>query len=167
MWGFKMAGQHLLSRFAVLSTVGFSLACLGSGGSDGNTAPNEGGFWNNFVDEHIVDGGGAAGSLDSDGDGLSDSEEEALGSDPNLADSDGDGWDDGEEVDGNTDPTRKNDHPYTGGWAIGDCRNDIEGTGTRPGDIVNQFELTDQYGDTVRLHDFCDREVLLVGAAFW
>ena len=46
-----MAGKHLLSRLAVLGTVGFSLACLGSG-SDGSSAPNEDGFWNNFVDEH-------------------------------------------------------------------------------------------------------------------
>jgi RHS repeat-associated protein len=36
--------------------------------------------------------------VDSDGDGLSDSEEAALGTNPNVADTDGDGLDDGEEV---------------------------------------------------------------------
>ncbi|MCB9743524.1 MAG: TlpA family protein disulfide reductase [Alphaproteobacteria bacterium] len=41
---------------------------------------------------------------DSDGDGLSDPDELALGTDPLLADSDGDGLDDGEELDLDTDP---------------------------------------------------------------
>ena len=108
------------------------------------------------------------GGPDSDGDGLSDAEEEALGTDPNNPDTDGDGYEDGEEVDGNTDPNHAGDHPYQGGWAIGACRHDITPTGNnRPGDIAQQFALTDQYDDTVRLHDFCDREVVLIGAAFW
>ena len=105
--------------------------------------------------------------VDSDGDGLTDSEEEALGSDPDAADSDGDGWDDGEEVSGNTDPLAAQDHPYTGGWAIGACRDELQATGNGVGDIAEDFALTDQFGDTVRLHDFCDRQVLLVSAAFW
>ena len=105
--------------------------------------------------------------VDSDGDGLSDAEETELGTDPNDVDTDDDGWDDLTEVDGNTDPTSASDHPYTGGWAIGSCRNSIVSTGTDVGDISNDFELIDQFGDTLRLHDFCDREVLLVSAAFW
>lgn len=43
--------------------------------------------------------------LDDDDDGLTNGEERALGTDPNLADSDWDGIDDGEEVDDETDPT--------------------------------------------------------------
>ena len=108
------------------------------------------------------------GGLDSDGDGLSDAEEEDLGTDPDNPDTDGDGYDDGEEVDANTDPNNAGDHPYQGGWPIGDCRHSITPTGNnRPGDIAQQFALLDQYGDTVRLHDFCDKEVVLIGAAFW
>ena len=42
--------------------------------------------------------------FDSDDDGLTNSEEEELGTDPESADSDGDGLDDAEEVDGGTDP---------------------------------------------------------------
>jgi hypothetical protein len=106
-------------------------------------------------------------NVDSDGDGLTDAEEEELGTDPDVADTDGDGWDDGEEVAGNTDPTRRQDHPYTGGWAIGACRHDIASTGNRVGQIADDFALTDQHNEKVRLHDFCDREVLLVSAAFW
>ncbi|MFT4547763.1 MAG: hypothetical protein ACI9MB_001710, partial [Verrucomicrobiales bacterium] len=43
-------------------------------------------------------------SLDPDGDGLSDSEEATLGTDPNNPDTDGDGSDDGTEVFAGTDP---------------------------------------------------------------
>jgi hypothetical protein len=105
--------------------------------------------------------------VDTDGDGLTDAEEAALGTNPTLADSDGDGWDDGVEVDGHTDPTSASDHPYTGGWAIGACRDDIVATGTQVGDIAEDFVLVDQFGENLRLHDFCDRQVLLVSAAFW
>ena len=43
--------------------------------------------------------------LDSDGDGLTDVEEEALGTDPMSTDSDGDEFSDSEEVASGTDPT--------------------------------------------------------------
>lgn len=112
-------------------------------------------------------GGGADTSVDSDGDGLSDSEEQILGTDPDAEDSDQDGYGDGEEVDGNTDPTDAADHPYTGGWPIADCRDQVEATGNEVGQTAEDFSLADQFGDQVRLHGFCDRAVLLVGAAFW
>jgi thiol-disulfide isomerase/thioredoxin len=44
-------------------------------------------------------------SFDSDDDGLTNAEEEELGTNPDKADSDGDGIDDADEVDGGTDPT--------------------------------------------------------------
>ncbi len=169
-------GMNIMSKrlikpvgaLALVTVAGFSLGCLGLGGDkdlEGDGTVREGGFWDNFGAEG--DGDFEAGSPDSDGDGLTDAEEEELGSDPNEPDTDGDGWTDLEEVEGNTDPTKKNDHPYEGGWAIADCRDDIESNGNRVGDIADQFELLDQYGDTVRLHDFCDREVVLIGSAFW
>jgi len=157
---------HPVGALTLIIVAGFSLACLGGGSSDseGDGTVREGGFWDNFGAE----GAGDAASPDSDGDGLTDAEEAELGSDPNNPDSDGDGWTDLEEVNGNTDPMKKNDHPYEGGWAIAACRDDIESSGNnRPGDVAQQFELNDQFGDTVRLHDFCDREVVLIGAAFW
>lgn len=134
-------------------------------GSPTAIEPGEGDFWDQWIDAQFS--GSAAGDTDEDGDGLLRSEEEAIGSDPTVADTDGDGHDDGAEVEGYTDPTDASDHPYTGGWAMGSCRHDISGTGTRVGDIAENFALTDQFGDTVRVHDFCDRAVLLVGAAFW
>lgn len=66
-----------------------------------------------------------------------------------------------------TDPLDPEDHPYTGGWEIADCRDSIESTGNGEGDIARDFTLTDQFGDEVSLHSFCDRTVLVVNFAFW
>lgn len=96
---------------------------------------------------------------DADGDGLDDDEERELGTDPDDDDSDGDGFEDGEEVDADTDPLDDDDHPI-------DC-GDLEPTGNGVGDVAENFEWTDQNGDTVRLHDHCEDVVLLVSAAFW
>lgn len=99
--------------------------------------------------------------LDSDEDGLLDSIEASIGTDPSERDSDGDDYDDGDEVTRNTDPTDAGDKPYQAGWPIDACRGD-------PGeDAESNFELLDQFGETVRLHDFCDQVVYMVFAAFW
>ncbi len=104
---------------------------------------------------------------DSDGDGLDDGDERDAGTDALVADSDGDTWSDGDEVADYSDPLDATDHPYTGGWAKGSCRHSITSTGTAVGDIAPDFALTDANGDTVHLHDFCDRVVLLDFTEFW
>jgi hypothetical protein len=104
---------------------------------------------------------------DSDGDGLFDADEYALGTDPDVADSDGDGTPDGLEVDEGSDPTDPADKPYTGGWGRDACRDSLTATGNAVGEVTDNFALSDQHGDTVKLHDFCARAVLLVNAAFW
>jgi hypothetical protein len=104
---------------------------------------------------------------DSDDDGLSDGDEAEYGTDPAVADTDGDTYSDGDEVNGNTDPTSADDRPYKGGWPIDACRDDISATGDDVGDIAGSFSLTDQFGDQVKLHDFCNKAVLLVAGAFW
>jgi hypothetical protein len=53
-----------------------------------------------------LDGEGNNVDTDDDGDGLSDIEEEEIGTDPLLADTDADGLNDKEEVDSGTDPNR-------------------------------------------------------------
>jgi hypothetical protein len=101
--------------------------------------------------------------LDLDADGL------LVGDpDPEDEDADDDGHLDGDEVDAGTDPTDANSHPYKGGWAIdAACKDDIESTGNEVGDIAEDFEGTDQFGETVRLHDFCGKTILLTSGAFW
>ncbi len=104
---------------------------------------------------------------DADGDGLSDEAEAKRGTDPDNPDTDDDGFQDGEEVDENSDPRDAADYPYQGGWAIDDCFDSTTGQGYNIGDIAEDFELLDQYGQKLNLHDFCGRTVVLSSAAFW
>lgn len=112
--------------------------------------------------EEVIDTGSYDPMADPDNDGLSNEAEEAIGSDNRNPDTDGDGWNDGDEVNGNTDPLNPEDHPYTGGWDIGACRDGVQPTGSNVGDVSDDFGLVDQHGDTVTLHSFCDRVVLVV-----
>jgi hypothetical protein len=68
--------------------------------------------------------GTETGEVDSDGDGISDADEEANGTDPNNTDSDGDGIDDGTEEENGTDPT----NPDTDGDGIDDGTEEANGT---------------------------------------
>ena len=116
---------------------------------------------------------GLAGCVDSDGDGLTDSEENKLGTDPEVADTDGDGVSDGEEVDLGLDPTLadtdgdgyadgdeiaegsdpddEDDKIFEGGWpynpdAIEDCDDRFDGTAS-VGDILPCFTMIDQFDE--------------------
>ena len=104
---------------------------------------------------------------DEDEDGLTLAEEEEAGTDPDTADSDGDGWNDGEEYLENWDPTDADDHPYIGGYGRDDCYADFANAVYQPGQIVSDFALVDQHGDTVHLADFCGRVVYLQAGADW
>ena len=127
---------------------------------------------------------------DRDGDGLSDGEEAALGTDPDDPDSDDDGFDDGREVDAGTNPLYEHSHPYTGGYNVGYCDSPPEPTGPTGtisgmfepddmppeyyewpvyelGDVVDDFAWRDQHGETVHLYSFCGHHVMLIFGAFW
>ncbi|HJN72505.1 MAG TPA: hypothetical protein QGF58_01110 [Myxococcota bacterium] len=55
-----------------------------------------------------------------------------------------------------------------GGWHKADgCQDELTATGNEVGDVTADAEFSDQFGDAVRLYDFCDRAVLLVSGAFW
>lgn len=105
-------------------------------------------------------------SIDSDSDGLTDAEEEELGTDPMLSDSDSDGWTDGVEESSHTDPMDPDDHPYEGGWPIDSCRHDLIPTGMGEDDVIYDVSLLDQYGEELRLHDLCDHVVMIEHAGF-
>jgi hypothetical protein len=104
--------------------------------------------------------------LDQDGDGLLSDLEAQLGTDPYSTDSDGDGYSDDEEYGLGTDPTDAFSRPYVGGWPMDKCADQIVATGHTIGDTVEDFQLLDQYGDLVRMYDFCDHTVLLVESGF-
>lgn len=108
-------------------------------------------------------------SFDEDVDGLLTIDEiEIYGTDPLNPDTDGDGHLDGAEVLAGTDPLDPTDHPYHADWRIdGECRAGIVGTGTNVGDIAEPFRLPSQYGDNVRLNDFCNQVVMLKLSAGW
>ncbi len=108
-----------------------------------------------------IDTGSYDPQADPDGDGLSNAEEERLGTDNRNPDSDGDGVEDGKEVNGNTDPLDASDKPYQGGWKIGACRDGVQPSGDAVGETAEDFVLEDRYGDQVQLHAFCDRVVLV------
>ena len=114
-----------------------------------------------------VAGDGDGNDADDDGDGLTNAEEDELGTDPDESDSDGDGIGDEEEIDENTDPLDEDDFPYEGGWAKGACRDDVDSDGYSEGDVSKGWTMPDQFGEDVSLHDFCDRTIYMVFAAFW
>ncbi|MEL6346151.1 MAG: redoxin domain-containing protein [Myxococcota bacterium] len=105
--------------------------------------------------------------VDTDEDGLTDNVEFELDTDPTAADTDGDGYSDSIEVAFETDPKDVDSVVYLGGWPVDDCYDRLEPTGNAIGDVTDDFSLMDQYGETVQLHHFCGHAVLLISAAMW
>jgi thiol-disulfide isomerase/thioredoxin len=112
---------------------------------------------------------------DSDGDGLSDGEEEDIGSDPNDTDSDGDGYPDGAEVEAGSDPTDENDKLYTGGWPYQPDKDSFNAPATAAetsaamGEKMYRAILMDQFGDMVDLYDFAGhgKHIVIDVSAMW
>ena len=99
-------------------------------------------------------------NADSDGDGLTDSEEYSLDSDPNEVDSDGDGYEDGWEVDQGSDPADADSQIYAGGWPYNPDKDSYDApttsadASTAEGSQLIRLQLLDQFGDMVDLYDF-------------
>lgn len=100
-------------------------------------------------------------SLDGDGDGLPDSFERQIGTDPSVADSDGDGYDDGTEYLSYFRPDDPDDHPIEGNYPRAALPDEIEGEGWDEGDVSEDWLLRDQHGDSLHLHDFYGNVVLI------
>ena len=103
-------------------------------------------------------------SVDFDHDGLF--AESDWGTDPYDPDSDDDGHLDGTEVAEGADPLDPNDHPYIGGWICDACRDDLAEIGEAEGHVARNFSLQDQFGDWVKLHDFCGKAVLIEASSY-
>ncbi len=107
--------------------------------------------------------------IDTDEDGLPDTYETSVGSNPSATDSDGDGYDDGEEVWGHSDPSSETDHPYIGGWERHPWPAELETaeTGSAVGDVARNFTLLDQFGEEVQLWSFYGNAILVDSSAVW
>jgi hypothetical protein len=105
-----------LSSFLVLAACGGKAGGGGGGGGGGDVdaappppPPPDAGLdsdGDGIPDSEEIERGTDPNNPDSDGDGLSDGDERRYGSDPNDPDSDDDGLDDGEEVDLGLNPTQ-------------------------------------------------------------
>jgi hypothetical protein len=94
---------------------------------------------------------------DTDGDGLFDGAEAWYDADPLAADTDDDGYTDRDEVHEGHDPADPDDRIYTGGWPYLFDKSVIPRTagGYRSiGATFHRLRLTDQHGDEVDLYDF-------------
>lgn len=129
-------------------------------------------------------------NADDDGDGLTNGDETARGSDPAKPDSDGDGVDDGDEVTGGTNPTWKWSKPYEGGYLVGACPDKPDeskagptGTATydagngqtyswdayADGDTLHNLaeDGEDSYGQQLPVYAFCGNWTLVTVSAMW
>jgi hypothetical protein len=112
--------------------------------------------------------------IDSDGDGLLDSEEKALGTDVGNVDSDGDTYEDGWEVDEGTDPTSSDSRIYEGYWPYQPDKDSFDSVEYSDavasiGETFPRVELMDQFGEQVDIYDFAGhgKPVLVDISAVW
>lgn len=146
-----------MARWSVMGLAAIALGC-GADPCDGSDC-----------DDGFVTGGSAIDSSvrnsaeDDDGDGASNAEEAAAGTDPENAYS----------------------RPYTGGYNVGGCDTDPVPTGPTGtttynqagatyewasmavGDIPENFSLMDQHGEMVDLYSFCGKNIMLLISAGW
>jgi thiol-disulfide isomerase/thioredoxin len=62
--------------------------------------------------------------------------------------------------------------PYMGGWDVGCCQAEVSPTpwgpgGVDQGTVIPDWTFTDQYGDAVRIYDFCHDAIYFEYAAMW
>ncbi len=105
-------------------------------------------------------------AVDSDEDGLTDKEEFDLGTDGTEIDSDADGYNDLDEVNEGSDPTDSDSMIYAGGWPYYADKDSISDPGfggsTANGETIARFAWPDQFGDTVDIYDFAYQGVPVI-----
>lgn len=167
-------------------------------GSGDNGSGDNGSGDNGSGDNGSGDNGGDSGDApppDSDGDGVSDPDEQAAGTDPGDTDSDDDTLDDGEEAitgtdpldpdsDGDTyldghevteghDPSDPEDRIYVGYWPYNPDKASMKdpgwgGSATRNA-MLPQFTWVDQFGEEVDIYDYAyhDKVVVVDLSGIW
>jgi thiol-disulfide isomerase/thioredoxin len=109
-------------------------------------------------------------SSDSDGDGLDDAEELELGTDPTLSDTDTDGLSDSVELDAGSDPLNMFSWPGGGVWPDRTAAADsdgINGDDYALGAVFPNFKGSDRYDELVELYQFYGHVILLDFSAGW
>ncbi|MEZ4235709.1 MAG: hypothetical protein R3F59_06005 [Myxococcota bacterium] len=112
-------------------------------------------------------------SWDTDGDGLGDQREVNLGLDPTSPDTDDDKYTDRDELFEGTDPLDPDSRIYTGGWPYYFDKGSLLGGSTsqtyEEGKRFGRFKFVDQYGEEVNLFDFynADKPVVIDVSALW
>ena len=105
------------------------------------------------------------------------------GTDDDGTDDDDDGFTNVEEAEAGTNPDYAYSHPYTGGYNVGFCDTPPEPTGPTGtgrnestgvtwdaydvGDVVENWTMTDQYGEEVDLYSFCGKHIVVAFSAGW
>jgi hypothetical protein len=97
---------------------------------------------------------------------MTDVEELAAGTDPKLVDGDGDGASDCDEVACGSDPSNAQEKCYACGWKRSDPKN-LVSDGAGVGNVINNIELPDQCGDQVSLWDFHGQYFIMYMTAAW
>jgi thiol-disulfide isomerase/thioredoxin len=102
--------------------------------------------------------------------------------DAELSDDDDDGFTNAEEEEAGTNPDYEYSRPYEGGYNVGWCDTPPEPTGPtgtgetergmtwdayQEGDVVENWTMTDQYGEAVDLYSFCGKHVMVSFSAGW
>jgi len=173
------AWRHLLVGPTFLAALG--LAACGPSGGDGDDDDDDGAIdvdtdgdglldsadncpevANPEQDDTNDDGiGNVCDPDDRDADGIQDAEDNCPDTvNVNQTDEDADGIGNACELAGCSPP--EGEH-----WPQNDVPEDYEASGTGEGDFAPDFALMDQYGDTVRLHQFYGCKVVLDFSAMW
>jgi hypothetical protein len=133
--------------------LGAALLCSGCAEEDGTSADT--GIMGDAGDADGAETSGGPGDGDPGGDG------DAGDGDPGDGDPTGDP--------AVCDPPS----PYMGGWDIGCCQDEIPAQngwspgGVHVGTIMPDWTFTDQFGEAVRLYDFCHDAVWFEYVALW
>lgn len=74
--------------------------------------------------------------------------------------------------DGDGDGDCPSNGPYQGGWDTGCCQNNVVPTAWSPGNVgpnsvLPDWTFNDQFGDAVRVWDFCHEAIYFEYVAFW
>lgn len=152
----------MTTRLFPLALFGFVLGCVES------TKEEVDSDGDGLTDTQEEEFGSDPNSADSDEDGVDDATEYEMGLDPNSVDSDGDGYEDSWEIAEGSDPADESSLIYKGGWPYQPDKDSYNAptstaeTDSSLGSALPRFELMDQFGEQVDIYDFAGQGKYIV-----